>query len=395
MSQQLINHNSDLKKLRDEGYQIQVSGGYLITHHIPYVNKDKEVKFGKLICHLPTINPLKVSPPPSHTVYFSGEIPCHKDGSIIVEIFNSSPNQLLFEGTVGNHLFSSKPARGNYIDYFEKVNTYSEIISSPAKAIDPNVTAKSFLPIIDEDENSVFQYYDTNSSRSNIDSLNQKFSQQKIAIVGLGGTGSYILDLISKTQVKEIHLFDKDDFLQHNAFRSPGAATTDNLFRELKKVNYFSEIYSNMHKGIIPHDFHITKENLDLLRNMTYVFICIDNNSSRKTIIGSLLQLNIPFIDVGLGVNLVDDKLIGTLRVTVGTTEMQKHIEDRVPLSDENGDNDYSTNIQIADLNAFNAILAVIKWKKLVGFYQDLENEYHSTYSINVAQLLNEEKNES
>jgi hypothetical protein len=37
---------------------------------------------------------------------------------------------------------------------------------------------------------------------------------------GLGGTGSYILDLVSKTPVNEILLFDSDDFLQHNAFRS-------------------------------------------------------------------------------------------------------------------------------------------------------------------------------
>ena len=29
MSQQLINHSSDLKRLRDEGYQLEIYGGHL------------------------------------------------------------------------------------------------------------------------------------------------------------------------------------------------------------------------------------------------------------------------------------------------------------------------------------------------------------------------------
>ena len=45
MSQRLIDHNQDLKRLIDEGYEIEVKGGYLITHHIPYVNKSKEIKY--------------------------------------------------------------------------------------------------------------------------------------------------------------------------------------------------------------------------------------------------------------------------------------------------------------------------------------------------------------
>ncbi|WP_318271316.1 ThiF family adenylyltransferase [Sphingobacterium cellulitidis] len=46
-----------------------------------------------------------------------------------------------------------------------------------------------------------------------------KLERQKIAIIGLGGTGAYILDMVAKTPVKEIHLFDGDSFDQHNAFR--------------------------------------------------------------------------------------------------------------------------------------------------------------------------------
>lgn len=56
---------------------------------------------------------------------------------------------------------------------------------------------------------------------------------------------------------------------------------------------------------------------------------------------------------------------------------------------DNTDDNDYVTNIQIADLNALNACQAVLKWKKLSGFYQDDSRELHSTYTLSASMLLN------
>jgi hypothetical protein len=57
----------------------------------------------------------------------------------------------------------------------------------------------------------------------------------------------------------------------------------------------------------------------------------------------------------------------------------------------EVGENDYAPNIQIADLNCLNATLAVIRWKKLVGFYQDLKQEHNSLYLINTGRVINED----
>ena len=56
----------------------------------------------------------------------------------------------------------------------------------------------------------------------------------------------------------------------------------------------------------------------------------------------------------------------------------------------DTGENDYSTNIQIADLNSLDAALAVIKWKKTLGFYQDLEGENLSYYLIDGNRIINE-----
>ena len=169
---------------------------------------------------------------------------------------------------------------------------------------------------------SPFKYPDTNSSRAGIEYLNRKFENQKIAIIGLGGTGSYLLDQIAKTPVKEIHLFDGDIFQLHNAFRSPGAISTEKLEREsgIKKVDYYFEIYSNMHNGIKPHAKYVMPDNIHELKVFDYVFISVDKNEVRYNITKALLTMGVTFIDVGIGVNKFEDSLNGAIRVTVGST---------------------------------------------------------------------------
>lgn len=388
MQQQQISHSPDLKLLRDEGYEIEVKNGYLIVSHIPYVNGAREVKLGKLISTLSLNNDVTIRPD-NHVINFMGEYPCNNDGSIITAIQHSGQlNQPLFDGIVINFSFSNKPPNG-YDNYYDKVVRYIEVISAPAKSIDKAATAKTFRVVSTENE-TVFNYIDTNSSRANIYKLNAKFNGQRIAIIGLGGTGSYILDFVSKTPVDEILLFDADEFLQHNAFRAPGAASIETLNKGLKKVRYFTELYSQLRKGIIPYAENVTERNIELLKGMSYVFICIDNNSAKGKIISKLQDYGITFFDVGLGVNVADDNLIGTLRVTTGTPAKHDHIPIRIGFGTTD-DNEYATNIQIADLNALNALMAIIKWKKMSGFYQDLKQEHNSTYSINTSQLINED----
>ncbi|MBL7738452.1 MAG: ThiF family adenylyltransferase [Chitinophagaceae bacterium] len=390
MQQQLINHSPDLKRLRDEGYEIEIKGGYLLSHHIPYVNSKKEVKYGTLVSELTLRDNGKTAKPNNHVICFIGEHPCNKNGCIITGIQHATHNEQLYEGVIINHKFSNKPLNG-YPDYYEKIKRYADIISAPAKSLDKLVTEKTFKVISNEDDESVFQYYDTNASRANIQVINSKFKGQKIAIIGLGGTGAYILDLVSKTPVQEIHPYDGDVFLQHNAFRSPGAVSLEQLSKGgLRKAEHHSSVYKNMHKNIMPHDYYVTRENMHELKNYCYVFICLDKNPVRKEIMDFLIGAGIPFIDVGLGVNIAENNLVGTVRVTTGTPGKNDHLGLRVSCED-NENNEYATNIQIADLNCLNAVLAVIKWKKLSGFYQDVKEEHHTTYSINVSQLRNED----
>ena len=93
---------------------------------------------------------------------------------------------------------------------------------------------------------------------------------------------------VAKTPVKEIHLFDADDFQSHNAFRAPGAASIDDLHQNKGKVNYFDQIYSRMRAGIIAHPEMILQENVSELAGLDFVFLCVDDGRCKKTVIDIL-----------------------------------------------------------------------------------------------------------
>ncbi len=389
MSPRPISRSPDLTRLREEGYEFEVRDAFLIVRHVPYVNASKEVKLGSLVTALSQAGD-QTTKPDTHVINFIGEFPCHRDGSPIEQLRHQSGQQVLAPEIVVDHSFSNKPPQG-YADYYEKVTTYVAIISSPAEALDGRATARTFAaPGADEDD-PVFEYSDTNSSRAEITAISAKLRGLAIAIVGLGGTGAYVLDQVAKTPVRDIHLFDGDTHKNHNAFRAPGAALHDELQQTPFKTDYFRSIYSRMHKRIQSHPVFIDASNVDQLSSMDFVFICVDNGEARKLIFDRLETSKALLIDVGMGVHAVDGKLRGIARTTCSTPRMRQHVGTKVPFSEGTAD-EYKANIQIADVNMLNAALAVIKWKKLCGFYDDLENEHHSTYTIDVNMLVSDDR---
>jgi hypothetical protein len=215
---------------------------------------------------------------------------------------------------------------------------------------------------------------------------------RKIAVVGLGGTGSYILDLVAKTPVTEIHIIDGDDFLSHNAFRAPGAAAVEQLRERPKKVGYFATVYSLMRRGIVPHPCYLDGSNLALLAEMDFVFLSLVASPDRDAAIAYLLSKNIPFVDVGMGVYEAEEALGGLLRTTSDADRSWRAGSRSVAERPARGEGPYDRNIQIADLNALNAALAVVKWKKMFGFYLDFENETSAIYQIDSNVMIHEER---
>lgn len=387
MSSALINRSPDLLRLRNAGCEVGVFGAYLVVSNVPYVDTARAVRRGDLVSSLALSGDVTTKPD-THVAFFTGSQPCNADGSPILGLQHGEGPQTLAPGLVVQRSFSNKPPDG-YPDYFSKMMRYVTMLSDPAKAVDGS-TAFTFKVVPSDDGLSPFVYLDTNTSRAHIGGISAKLEGKKIAIVGTGGTGSYILDAVAKTPVGAIHLFDADLFRQHNAFRAPGAAAIDALSRNLSKVEYLREAYARMHRGIVAHQVYVTAANVQLLREMDFVFLSVDASEDKRHIMAFLVQSGIPFVDCGLGVQAIDGKLLGIVRATTVTSAKSDHVAARVSCA-ETKDDDYSTNIQIAELNMLNAVMAVLKWKKHFGFYVDAEGEHHSTYTVSGNMLLSEE----
>src|SRR5215211_3380824 len=89
MSQRPINLSPDLKRLRDEGYFIQIRSGFLVMRDVPYVNAERQIRMGSLISSLTMAGDV-TRPPDTHVAYFDGEYPCGANGKPISQISHQS-----------------------------------------------------------------------------------------------------------------------------------------------------------------------------------------------------------------------------------------------------------------------------------------------------------------
>lgn len=397
MLEALINHSLDLQKLQSRDFVMEICDGWLIIHHVPYLNSTKEIKDGTLLMKL-CISGTHTIQPHDHTAYWIGEWPCDLSGTQLKGLVNSPNKTKVCPGYISDFFFSCHaektefPPDGKYPDYAAKVEYYFDIIAAPALSLDSDAWKRINKPIIAKNDESPLCYMDTNASRAGITSLSDKYKGLRIAIIGLGGTGSYLLDFISKTPVAEIHLFDADVINTHNAFRAPGAMSEDELSDAPSKVSHYAHVYGNMHKGIVPHDVMVTSDNLTLLDQMDYVFFSLDRVKVKNMIARYLLGKHIPFIDSGLGIDVQQDgKLSGIIQVASGTNDHYAHLSRA--FGNETADDDmYASDIQIVELNALAATLSIIRWKKMIGFYADITHEYFSIYGLNDNIIENETK---
>lgn len=393
MSRRPIDRSPPLKRLRDEGYDVDVVTGYLVIRDVPYVDHERQVRRGVLFAPLEVTNDVAHAPTDHQTKWF-GAHPCNEDGSKIQGLGDTYLNPpVRIDGMDVRWNFSCKPKPADkYDDFHHKMAHYVAKISGPAQVLLPGVTAQTFKPYTPDKDDSVFLYEDTASSRADIVAISMKLKGLKIGIIGLGGTGSYVLDYLAKTHVSEIHLFDGDAFIQHNAFRAPGAPSGEELAERLTKVEFHARTYSRMRRGIVPHAVAIGPETLYLLEGLNFVFLCMEG-AGKRPIIEKLEELGVPFVDVGMGITVHGDRLRGQVRTTTSTSTKRDHVRDknRIAFTTADDVNEYDKNIQVVELNALNAALAVLKFKKLFGFYDDDTHEHFSVFVVAGAETINED----
>ena len=232
--------------------------------------------------------------------------------------------------------------------------------------------------------------------------MQNKVRGHSIAIFGLGGTGSYILDFIVKTSIARIHIFDDDKLEQHNIMRAPGAPDNSQLddigTSAIHKVDYYKNMYHAMGKDIIPYQHRAGADQIRGLaekEKIHFAFIAVDQLTAHEhprqdELYATLEELGINYIDAGMNVASEYDKIHASLNVFVGTESNKGSWKISIPNSKLSGEveNLYG-NSQICELNALNAALAIVEWRKATGQYQvDGEKKYLLKYKTGPSKII-------
>ena len=394
MFQKLVNHNDDIRRLVEKGYAIAFDSNYLIVRDIPYLDNQKQLSVGAFVTKLVFEDQERVVQE-DHQIFFAGSIPHNIDGNPIPNLGGGTTQFTLSETSkdvVVQRQFSNKPwingKPEGFKDFFEKIESYVNIISAPAMELH-NASPHTFRVQKEVTSESVFKFHDTLTSRAEITDLSAKFKDDVVSVIGLGGTGSYLLDFLVKTPVREIRAFDHDRFYVHNAFRSPGKTEEDEFCKP--KTEVYQLRYNNFRTGIKIEQKYIDRSCDDALDGVTFAFVCVDKGPSRAGIFDVLISKNIPFIDVGMGLKRKDGTLQGMVRTTYYSAEHGREVREKglAELS-ERPDDLYRTNIQIAELNALNACLAVVRFKQLRGFYYEEIPNYHILFGLSDMKIAGE-----
>ena len=221
-----------------------------------------------------------------------------------------------------------------------------------------------------------FHIPNTFEARAAIAPVQDQIRGERIAIIGLGGTGAYLLDLISKTPLSEIHLLDSDCVDWHTLKRAPGAPTAEEieliLQGSLFKVDYYRSKYEDFRDGIHPHRIHLDSESrvYEFLsaNPVEFAFVCIDqltegDSARQDAIYSALSEAEVPFIDSGVSMTVEGNSVSGAVTTSfydAGSVEWKGAI----PNSKVEGDVPGYRNVQLPEVNALAASLAVMEWRR-------------------------------
>ncbi len=392
MSAELTSRSPDLRRLLEEGYGPRVVEGALVVGPVPFLDEDGLVQQGWVASPL-TSSGTTAGPPGDHKAWFSGGTPHDAAGQPMKQTLLHSQKAMQMGGLTTSWMMSARPSTGKYANYYDKMAAYANAIASEARQVDSTATPRSH-PAIPADEDSPLVYEDTASGKAGI-SLNILRSH-KIGIVGVGGTGSYVLDGVGKTPVAEVHLWDPDVLYQHNAFRCPGAVSLAELEAKPNKAEYWAEKYGAVHRHIHAHPEAIDETNVDDLTKLDFVFITVDDPDARLLMATRLRDAGVPFVDsgIGMGATPTGDQLLGSVRTTLVTPQANDHLEKRLPSASDGEDDEYDINVQTGEANALAAALCLLRWKTHLALYYDDSGEHHSIYVVHGSHMIRKDGRE-
>ena len=413
MSTSLISRSADLSALSAAGYCLEVRGAYLLVLGIPYVAPNCEIQFADIVTNLDISGAAgeeTTLPPKDHTVWWTGEPPHDAAGESMEAHLRCGKwehGRDIGEGITVYMRWSRKPreagkARG-YRDYREKIETYVGEVGGQAEGLKPGVleaARKGGNPAVIS--STRFAYMDTNSYRNGTRGIESRIEEEVVAVIGVGGTGSYLVDVLAKTNVRELHLFDDDVMKIHNAFRVAGAARVGELNGKKRKIDWHAERYANVRvEGLHLHHAKLSEGNLDVLRGYTTVFIAVDDLKIRRTIQRACAAIGVLHLSVGMGLEVEgpnDDQIGGTVKIETNFKPCKRtEDEHEAPQPGDEPDNVYDSNIQTAELNMLGAALAIAEWKAVRGIYRSERDQANDStmYSVTTGRIELDQKGET
>lgn len=381
--------DGSIQRLLDEGYALYRRGPYVVAT-VRYLDASGSPHTGLMADTLNFDSEGRVrAEPKNHQMYFIGEQPYDDQNRILFggRDRNSVP---LFDGKRSTFYWSWKQtdSAGNkreYVDLYEKFTDYITYVSGPVEAKFPQYKITPYEVLDQTELGCPFPFEDMNSARADLRELDKLLEADCVAIIGAGGTGSYIFDFISKTRVKKIKLFDFDVFDLHNAFRIPGATDREELGQP--KIDVLEQRYRGWHNGTEVVEARLDTESAGLLDGVTFAFLAVDKIAARRDIAKLLLTKDIPFVAVGMGIHHGNPGLTGMVETTVIDAETAPLIfediagDQLVDLADE-----YDRNIQTVELNAMNAAIAVFMYKRYRGYYASGRNVFQTSFTTSSMQ---------
>ena len=385
--------NADVQALIDDGYSVViVDDQYLIVENVPYCPAAGKIEYGDIISSYSVINGVSQLNG-DHTVWFTGSIPHTAQGVSLHNALVADTNTTVVAQRNAGCRLSNKPDNAEDLarmlqSFHAKMLHYVNKLSRHASDIDTSARADYRGRLQVNARPSVFYYPNTAIARSGLDAYEDKLRQRKVAIIGVGGTGSYILDALAKTPIEEIHIYDGDMIEAHNCYRMPGALKPSEAFCGTAKTDHLAKQYGHMRKGVVSRPVKVDEQNVGELNDCSFVFIAIDHGPSRALIANHLVSQGIPFIDVGIGVDKVtaSARLHARARVTLVTPQTSDLVV-TLPTADDTEKAEYD-NIQLVELNALNAMLAVVRYKQFLAFYTDEAEAEIIKYKASWCQLL-------
>ncbi|MDE0678803.1 MAG: ThiF family adenylyltransferase [Gammaproteobacteria bacterium] len=277
-----------------------------------------------------------------------------KNGAVYDRLGNIIGN-VIREGDKDSCTISIKKDEGEYLDAWDALKTYMNAIYGGFRAIENvgshKVERPYTFPILGGRSRDEVQWLDL-------------VRGEKMAIVGLGGVGAWIADLLTKADVAEVHGWDGDVIEAKNIIRMPGAVNPDWIGKP--KAEWFEETYRQIHRQVHGHPKYVDEQTaVGMCSNATFGFVAVDNDEGRKIACGAMAAAGIPFIDVGISLNRRD----GQVRASIRVTTVRPHDDawrKAIPKVDKAGQQTYG-KLELPDVAAVAAGMAVQSWRKVRG----------------------------